>query len=203
MAEPAAKPLQGTDCLAPIIFRQTPKSQPRRPTFVFPLLLFSVLHFPFPRHQEGQSTSVYHRATSNMADHRPEDLEMPRMKRPKTNFTDDVNDRNEDTNGKAQSKKKSQQDLDPKTNPYLAHQYEENSYENGYSNNYGNGYGNENAGFNFATSSLAKFQRHKTTATQAHAAEDGPLNPFNGDKLSDRYFGILKTRRDLPVHKQR
>ncbi|EME40701.1 hypothetical protein DOTSEDRAFT_74295 [Dothistroma septosporum NZE10] len=37
----------------------------------------------------------------------------------------------------------------------------------------------------------------------AAQAEDGPDNPFTGMPLSDRYFGILKSRRGLPVHAQR
>ncbi|KAA8917721.1 hypothetical protein TRICI_000160 [Trichomonascus ciferrii] len=45
--------------------------------------------------------------------------------------------------------------------------------------------------------------RHATTAKQAGELEDGPLNPFNEKPLSDKYFKILKTRRDLPVHAQR
>ena len=50
---------------------------------------------------------------------------------------------------------------------------------------------------------LKSFNRHATTAAQAIAAEDGPSNPFTGKKLSERYFDILKTRRNLPVHAQR
>ncbi|KAL6942530.1 DEAH-box ATP-dependent RNA helicase prp43 [Hanseniaspora vineae] len=44
---------------------------------------------------------------------------------------------------------------------------------------------------------------HQTTAKQAEALEEGKVNPFTGEKYSDRYFGILKVRRDLPVHSQR
>lgn len=95
-----------------------------------------------------------------MTNHRPEDLEMSRAKRTKT-------------------------DMDPESNPYLAHHYENNSN--------GDTYG----------SSLSKFKRFETTAAQAHEVEDGPNNPFNNQPLSKRYFDILKTRRDLPVHKQR
>ncbi|KAH7110839.1 P-loop containing nucleoside triphosphate hydrolase protein [Dendryphion nanum] len=50
---------------------------------------------------------------------------------------------------------------------------------------------------------LYSFTRHETTSKQANAAEDGPLNPFTGRSLSTKYMSILKTRRDLPVHKQR
>jgi pre-mRNA-splicing factor ATP-dependent RNA helicase DHX15/PRP43 len=50
---------------------------------------------------------------------------------------------------------------------------------------------------------LQSFQRHATTAKQANAAEDGPLNPFTGRALSKKYLSILRTRRDLPVHQQR
>ena len=96
-----------------------------------------------------------------MADHRPEDSEMSRAKRTKT-------------------------EMDPATNPYLAHHYQNDGAN-------GNGHG----------TALDNFERFKTTAAQAHVAEDGPNNPFNNQPLSKRYFDILKTRRDLPVHKQR
>lgn len=46
-------------------------------------------------------------------------------------------------------------------------------------------------------------QRHKTTAALAEKLENGPQNPFTGNNLSERYFDILKARRDLPVHAQR
>jgi len=81
-------------------------------------------------------------------------------------------------------------DRDPASNPYLAHMYENN--------------GNGNGGYNgVARTGLSDFKRHETTAAQAHTAEDGPNNPFNNTPLSKQYFNILKTRRDLPVHKQR
>jgi pre-mRNA-splicing factor ATP-dependent RNA helicase DHX15/PRP43 len=50
---------------------------------------------------------------------------------------------------------------------------------------------------------LGSFKRHATTCKQAQEAEDGPLNAFTGQKLSNKYMKILKTRRDLPVHQQR
>ena len=50
---------------------------------------------------------------------------------------------------------------------------------------------------------LSGFQRHATTAARAKQAEDGPNNPFTGNPLSKQYFGILETRRGLPVHSQR
>jgi pre-mRNA-splicing factor ATP-dependent RNA helicase DHX15/PRP43 len=104
-----------------------------------------------------------------MADRRPEEPEAYRAKRARTG------------------------DMDPSTNPYLAHMYEVEQPSNGYSN--GNG-SSKNSG-------LSHLKRHQTTALQAHAAEDGPNNPFNNVPLSSRYFNILTTRRDLPVHKQR
>ena len=108
-----------------------------------------------------------------MTDHRPEEQEMSRAKRPRTG------------------------DLDPQNNPYLAHMYEpeEDSYNNGYRSRNGKN-SSERTG-------LSGFKRHHTTALDAHTAEDGPLNPFNNNPLSKQYFNILKTRRDLPVHKQR
>lgn len=97
---------------------------------------------------------------------RPEEQEMSRAKRTKT------------------------ENFDPATNPYLAHWKEEESYSNG------NGNSNNQSG-------LSHFKRHATTAAQASVAEDGPNNPFNNVPLSNQYFNILKTRRDLPVNKQR
>ncbi|CDO92042.1 unnamed protein product [Kluyveromyces dobzhanskii CBS 2104] len=46
-------------------------------------------------------------------------------------------------------------------------------------------------------------QRHHTTAADAQRLEDGSVNAFTGGELSEKYFGILKVRRDLPVHSQR
>ena len=111
-----------------------------------------------------------------MADRRPEDQEMSRAKRPRTG------------------------DSDPTKNPYLAHMYEVqeyDSYSNGYTPRNGNGFSSS------TRTGLSNFKRHETTASQAHTAEDGPNNPFNNAPLSQQYFNILKTRRDLPVHKQR
>lgn len=78
--------------------------------------------------------------------------------------------------------------MDPRSNPYLAHMYENET----------NGVDGAGEG-----SALAGFQRHKTTAAMAKKAEDSSLNPFNGRQASSKYFSILKTRRDLPVHAQR
>ena len=81
-------------------------------------------------------------------------------------------------------------------NPYLAHMYENTYQHNGGSSN---SYGSSSN----ASSLLSGFNRHATTAKQAHEAEDGLLNPFTGGELSQKYFNILKGRRDLPVHMQR
>ncbi|EKG19211.1 Helicase [Macrophomina phaseolina MS6] len=90
-------------------------------------------------------------------------------------------------NGESRAKRQ-KTDLDPTSNPYLAHMYESNnSRSNGSS----------------AKSGLSHLVRHKTTSADARKAEDGPLNPFTGQQLSDKYFKILRTRRDLPVHAQR
>ncbi|KAI7203974.1 putative pre-mRNA-splicing factor ATP-dependent RNA helicase, partial [Hortaea werneckii] len=80
-----------------------------------------------------------------------------------------------------------------KNNPYLAHMHDGDESNGAGAQANGNGNG----------SSIAGLTRHATTAKAAAKAEDGPLNPFNGNQLSDRYFSILKTRRDLPVHAQR
>jgi pre-mRNA-splicing factor ATP-dependent RNA helicase DHX15/PRP43 len=97
--------------------------------------------------------------------------------------------RPEDREMSASKRVKLERNMDPTANPYLAHHYNSN----------GDGY----APAQRNSSLLAHFQRHNTTAEQAHLAEDGPNNPFNGAPLSSTYFSILKTRRHLPVHKQR
>jgi pre-mRNA-splicing factor ATP-dependent RNA helicase DHX15/PRP43 len=106
-----------------------------------------------------------------MAERRPEDLERSNAKRAKTSIV--FSKMSTDGNGTS-----SRKGLNPTTNPYLAHMYE-----------------NKNP--------LSGFKRHETTAMQAQTAEMGPRNPFNGAQLSENYFKILKVRRDLPVHKQR
>jgi pre-mRNA-splicing factor ATP-dependent RNA helicase DHX15/PRP43 len=50
---------------------------------------------------------------------------------------------------------------------------------------------------------FSKFVRYNTTAEQAEVLEDAKVNPFTGKPFSQNYFGILKVRRDLPVHAQR
>lgn len=76
-------------------------------------------------------------------------------------------------------------------NPYLAHMY-----DNGASNGGG-------ADEPPAHSPFAGMKRRNTTAKQASKVEDSEANPFTGRAHSQRYFQILQTRRDLPVHKQR
>lgn len=118
-----------------------------------------------------------------MADRRPEADDQSRVKRQKTTATE----------------------MDPKSNPYLAHMYETAPVENGYSNGYSNGYEltKPRLGGSQQGTALSKFPRHATDASMAKRAEDGPNNPFNGQSLSKQYFNILKTRRNLPVHAQR
>ena len=93
-------------------------------------------------------------------------------------------DRRSDSEDGSRAKRQKMDAGDPKDNPYLAHMYE---------------------GTNGAdkSSALAKFKRHQTTAAMAKKAEDGDVNPFSGNPVSSKYFSILKTRRDLPVHAQR
>ncbi len=101
---------------------------------------------------------------------------------------------------KSRFKRQKMSDED-RANPYLAHMYEDEA-QNGVdlSHSKSNGRAAYSNGTNGALSSL---KRHATTAKQAKVAEDGPQNPFTGGTLSPRYFSILKTRRDLPVHAQR
>ncbi|KIW33292.1 pre-mRNA-splicing factor ATP-dependent RNA helicase PRP43 [Cladophialophora immunda] len=84
--------------------------------------------------------------------------------------------------------------MDPQDNPYLAHWYDNEA--NGYTNG-------SSTPPNRSDGPLVDFQRHKTTAALAQKAEDSKVNPFTGRPHSDRYFSILRTRRDLPVHAQR
>ncbi|KAK4226997.1 putative Pre-mRNA-splicing factor ATP-dependent RNA helicase PRP43 [Podospora fimiseda] len=85
--------------------------------------------------------------------------------------------------GEAQDSKRIKTNGDEKYNPYLAHLNEDNG--------------------NYSNSPLDKMHRHNTTALEASRAEDSDLNPWTGRRHSENYFKILKTRRDLPVHKQR
>jgi pre-mRNA-splicing factor ATP-dependent RNA helicase DHX15/PRP43 len=94
--------------------------------------------------------------------------------------------------------KKPRTDRDPASNPYLAHMYEGS---NGNSDGYG--YSSNNGLEPSTITALSTFKRHQTTAAQADAAERATNNPFNNKPLSKQYFNILKTRQDLPVHKQR
>ncbi|VBB83737.1 Putative Pre-mRNA-splicing factor ATP-dependent RNA helicase PRP43 [Podospora comata] len=72
---------------------------------------------------------------------------------------------------------------DDKPNPYLAHLNMD--------------------GANDFKSPFDEMERHNTTALQAAKAEDSDINPWTGKPHSENYFKILKTRRDLPVSKQR
>ncbi|KAI0901120.1 P-loop containing nucleoside triphosphate hydrolase protein [Annulohypoxylon nitens] len=81
-----------------------------------------------------------------------------------------------------------------KYNPYLAH--------------WSNGNGDEDSDSKNSDrlpkgSPLAHFKRRMTTAKQAFEAENSDNNPFTGEPHSQQYFNILKSRRNLPVHKQR
>jgi pre-mRNA-splicing factor ATP-dependent RNA helicase DHX15/PRP43 len=91
-------------------------------------------------------------------------------------------------------KKEEQSVAEEKYNPYLAH-----TYQNGYGNG-ANGFDGEAAS---QDSPFAGFKRRATSAKQAASLEDSDSNPFTGRPHSQKYFQILETRRDLPVHKQR
>ncbi|KAK0748490.1 P-loop containing nucleoside triphosphate hydrolase protein [Apiosordaria backusii] len=73
---------------------------------------------------------------------------------------------------------------DDKYNPYLAHLNMDGANDD-------------------FKSPLDEMERHNTTALQAAKAEDSDTNPWTGKPHSENYFKILKTRRDLPVSKQR
>lgn len=91
-------------------------------------------------------------------------------------------------------RQKTSGETNPQDNPYLSHWYDNDS------NGYGNGYATPPAR---ADNPFAKMKRHETTAALAHEAEDGKASPFTGRSHSERYFSILRSRRDLPVHAQR
>ncbi|KAL8296645.1 hypothetical protein RB597_005970 [Gaeumannomyces tritici] len=71
-------------------------------------------------------------------------------------------------------------------NPYLAHMYE-----------------NDRNGANSPASLVTGLKRHATTAEQAVKLEEADRNAFTGGEHSERYFKILRTRRDLPVQQHR
>ncbi|KAJ2906286.1 pre-mRNA splicing factor ATP-dependent RNA helicase prp43 [Zalerion maritima] len=79
-----------------------------------------------------------------------------------------------------------QNGVDPSNNPYLAHMYP-----------------NSNSQSSNGSGAFSNFQRRKTTAQQAEKVEDENFNAFTGNPHTKKYFNILKSRRDLPVHKQR
>ncbi|TWU78867.1 DEAH-box ATP-dependent RNA helicase prp43 [Metarhizium rileyi] len=89
----------------------------------------------------------------------------------------------------ASRKKSKKSDREETYNPYLAHMEQES-----------NGYGGDEAP---PGSVLEGMIRRQTTVAQASKAEDSAYNPFTGKAHSQKYFRILETRRDLPVHKQR
>ncbi|KAI0008947.1 pre-mRNA-splicing factor ATP-dependent RNA helicase PRP43 [Xylariaceae sp. FL0662B] len=86
--------------------------------------------------------------------------------------------------------KKGDGDEMPTYNKYLAHW------------SVGNGESTKN-GVPANGSPLQHFTRRQTTAKQAFDAENGDNNPFTSEPHSQQYFNILKSRRNLPVHKQR
>ncbi|EQB58516.1 putative pre-mRNA-splicing factor ATP-dependent RNA helicase prp43 [Colletotrichum fructicola] len=93
-----------------------------------------------------------------------------------------------DRDGASRKKvKKEDSEEAPKYNPYLAHMKDENG---------GDGDLDPNSPF-------ADFTQRSTTAKQAEKVEDLDTNAFTGRPHSQKYFQILQTRRDLPVHKQR
>ncbi|CBF90134.1 hypothetical protein AN0133.2 [Aspergillus nidulans FGSC A4] len=93
---------------------------------------------------------------------------------------------------RAKRQKMDKSGTDPRDNPYLAHMYADTSSN-----------GNSSSQADNKNSAFAKLQRHKTTAAQAQKVEDNEFNPFTNRPYSSKYFSILKTRRDLPVHAQR
>lgn len=77
-----------------------------------------------------------------------------------------------------------------KYNPYLAHMHQDG----------GNGYNSDEPS---RDSPFAGMTRRHTTAEQHTRVEDLATNPFTQREHTQKYFQILQSRRDLPVHKQR
>ena len=71
-----------------------------------------------------------------------------------------------------------------KYNPYLAHMQQDGIDSD-------------------SSSPLSALTCRQTTAKEASKIEDLPTNAFTGREHTQKYFQILQTRRDLPVHKQR
>jgi len=99
------------------------------------------------------------------------------------------------SDGERPTKRSKQDAIDPSTNPYLAHMYDGTAQGSNSTT-----LGKRRDG---GDSILNTFVRHQTTAEQARKAEDGPNSAFTGKPLSNQYFKILETRRELPVHAQR
>jgi pre-mRNA-splicing factor ATP-dependent RNA helicase DHX15/PRP43 len=89
-----------------------------------------------------------------------------------------------DSEESSRKKAKKEEGQGEKYNPYLAHMQQEN-------------------GFDSESSPLSSLKIRETTAEQAAKIEDLSTNAFTGQEHSQKYFQILETRRDLPVHKQR
>ncbi|CAK7244187.1 MAG: DEAH-box ATP-dependent RNA helicase prp43 [Sporothrix thermara] len=84
----------------------------------------------------------------------------------------------------------------PGYNPYLAHLDDDNGVSSSGSGS-GSGSGSDSA------AGFAGMKRHQTTAEQASRVEHEQYNAFTNRPHSQKYFGILETRKSLPVHKQR
>ena len=56
---------------------------------------------------------------------------------------------------------------------------------------------------NVSISNVSRPTQRGTGAALAEQTEAGPTNPLTGQPHSSKYFGILHTRRNLPVHDQR
>ncbi|OAL70283.1 pre-mRNA splicing factor RNA helicase [Trichophyton violaceum] len=95
--------------------------------------------------------------------------------------------RSDSENASRAKRLKTTAESDPRSNPYLAHMYENEDASSGINDE----------------SPLAAFRRHETTAEMANEVESGSVNPFTGKPFSSRYVSILRARRDLPVHQQR
>lgn len=103
-----------------------------------------------------------------------------------------MGDRNSDSEGASRAKrqKMTKTDVDPRDNPYLAHLYEPSANANQWVDG-------------AIDKAFRKMKWRQTTAADAKRIEDGGINPFSGEAFSPKYYSILKTRRDLPVHAQR
>jgi hypothetical protein len=159
---------------------------------------------PIPDLRAGCHPSPIQYAKNSRPQKKREKKKTPMGGHPPDQKTSNMTETQRDADDHPPAKRRKLTDVDPRANPYLAHHFAQESDENGYGN--GHELGNRQQKTNSSPAAfgpLSKFRRHRTTADMAKTAEDGGINPFTGEPLSEQYLAILRTRRELPVHAQR